>query len=69
MVRGAEEGLYMPLSSVTEALRSHCSGRNTREESGHPPCVHGVAEAERGTDGSRVTEGGADWHFQLWAPP
>lgn len=59
MVSGAEEGLYMPLSSVTEALGSHCSARNTREESGHPPCVHRVAEAERGRDGSRVTEGGS----------
>lgn len=49
----------MPLSSVTEVLGSHCSARNTREESGHPPCVHRVAEAERGRDGSRVTEGGS----------
>ena len=57
MVSGAEKGLYMPLSSVTEALGSHCSGRNTREESGHPSL--GVTEAERGRDGSRVTEGGS----------
>lgn len=49
----------MPLSSVTEVLGSHCSARNTREESGHPPCVHRVAEAERERDGSRVTEGGS----------
>ena len=57
MVSGAEKGLYMPLSSVNEALGSHCSGRNTREESGHPSL--GVTEAERGRDGSRVTEGGS----------
>ena len=43
----------MPLSSVTEVLGSHCSARNTREESGHPPCVHRVAEAERERDGGK----------------